>query len=90
MLTTIKLSSGDLGQESMHVRCDLTQAAAPVMVNYRSEQNSDWEHTQYQCADTRHTIKGLISIGQRLAASAVEINYDDFSCEIEVDQPWSR
>jgi uncharacterized protein YraI len=81
MTTTIKLFDGDLGSETMLVRCNLSQASAPVEVDYQT--GSGWESTQYQCADTRHRTSGLIEIGKTLAAHAVEVPVDEFSCDSE-------
>ena len=58
--TTVKLSGGDLGPEIMYVRCDLTQASAPIQVDYHNDGVEEWCGSQFQCADTRHTIAGLI------------------------------
>lgn len=79
--TTIKLSGGDLGLESMLVRCNLSEASAPVQVDYC--EGSGWESTQYQCADCRHRTSGLIARGKELAASAVELPDGDFACDSE-------
>lgn len=80
-MTTIKLSGGDLGNESMLVRCDLAQASAPVQADYGT--GDGWSDTQYQCADTRHRTSGLIEIGKALAARAVEMPSDEFDCDCE-------
>lgn len=82
-MTTIKLLNGSLGRETMMVRCDLSQASAPVQVNYMNGRYSEWEGTQYQCADAHHTDAALIEIGKKLAASAVEVSADEFDCESE-------
>ena len=66
-MTTVTL---DLGAETMRVRCDLTQANAPVQVQYRPADG--WDSTPYQCADTRHTDEGLIDIALALASRATE------------------
>lgn len=79
--TTIRLRDGDLGGETMRVRCNLAETSAPVQVDYC--EGDGWEPTQYQCADCRHYVSGLIEIGQRLAAQAVEMPIDDFACEAE-------
>ena len=81
-MTTIQLSNGDLGGETMLVRCDLTQASAPVQVDYKT--GSGWEGTQYQCADARHTSQGLEQIAKQLAARAVEIPEGKFECDSEI------
>ena len=81
-MRTIRLFNGDLGSEEMFVRCDLTQAASPIEVNYQTDENS-WEPTQYQCADARHYIDGLVDIGKTLASQGVEISADEFECEYE-------
>ena len=69
-MTTLKITCSDVS-ESLLVRCDLSQAAAPIQVDYLAE-NVGWESTQYQCADARHTINGMAEIGRRLLAAAVE------------------
>lgn len=78
-MTTLKLSGGDLGGETLHVRCDLSQASAPVEIAVCQE----WTPTQYQCADTRHTVDGLASIAKEIAAREVEIPSGEFSCDWE-------
>lgn len=78
---TVRLSGGSLGSETMLVRCDLTQASAPVQVDYCT--GDGWESTQWQCADCRHTLVGLIEIAMRLAAQAVEVSRADFTCNVE-------
>jgi len=80
-MRTIKLFGGDLGDEAILVRCDLVQAAAPVAVNFSDEPDGDWEPTQYQCADARHRIGGLVRLAEDLAAQACEIPADEFACE---------
>lgn len=79
--TTVQFTGGDLGPETMAVRCDLSQAAAPVEVDYHTDDG--WEATQWQCADCRHTVDGLMQIGKRLAAEAVEVPHEAFACEWE-------
>ena len=69
-MTTLKITCSDVS-ESLLVRCDLSQASAPVEVDYLVEE-CGWDSTQYQCADARHTINGLAEIGRRLLAAAVE------------------
>jgi hypothetical protein len=85
-MTTIKLLNGDMGSEVMLVRCNLAQASAPVEVDYCNDgprqHGNNYEHTQYQCADTRHTRNGLVKIAKQIAAQAMEANTDDFDCEI--------
>ena len=80
-MTTIRFFDGDLGSEEMLVRCNLAEASAPVEVDYCTGEG--WESTQYQCADARHRTTGLVEIGEILAAQAVEMSNDDFSCENE-------
>ena len=81
MTTKVKLFDGDMGSEDLRLRCDLSEASAPVEVDYCT--GDGWESTQYQCADTRHTTAGLIRLGEILAAKALEIPVDKFSCEAE-------
>jgi hypothetical protein len=80
-MTTIKLHDGDMGDEEMLVRCNLTRASAPVDVNYQAEPGSDWESTRYQCADAGHALGGLVRIGEILAAQAIEVPVEEFECE---------
>lgn len=80
-MTTIKLSGGDLGCETMFVRCDLSQAAAPIMAQYNP--GDEWAGSQYQCADARHTTNGLVEIGKTLAARACEMPSEQFDCDWE-------
>lgn len=83
MSTTIKLSGGSFGNEQMLVRCDLSQASAPILVNYCTDRDSEFQSTQFQCADARHTNDGLIEIGKKLAATAIEVPANEFECESE-------
>lgn len=82
-MTTIKLSGGDMGSETMLVRCNLAEASSPVQVDYQTSEGDGWQGTQYQCADARHRTSGLIAIAKRLAAQACEIPADDFRCDAE-------
>ncbi len=85
-MTTIKLFGGDLGNEIMLVRCDLTQASSPMQVDYCNEHGrkpSGWESTQYQCADCRHRTSGMADYAKIIAAQAVEMSAEDFDCEWE-------
>lgn len=78
-MTTIKLSGGDLGTETMMVRCNLAEASAPIMVDY--EMGHGWEHTQYQCADVSHRVDKLIALTKEIAAVAIEIPASKFQCK---------
>lgn len=80
-MTTIKLFGGDLGNETMLVRCNLSEASSPIQVDYC--EGSGWDSTQYQCADARHRKGELADIGKVLAARAVEMSFDEFDCEWE-------
>lgn len=80
-MTTIKLSGGDLGGETMMVRCNLAEASSPVQVDYMNDESNGFEGTQYQCADTTHRTSGLIDIAKTLAARAVEMSTDEFDCD---------
>jgi hypothetical protein len=82
-MTTIKLFGGDLGNEEMMIRCSLSEASAPVEVDYRNDTEECWKPTQYQAADVRHRTHGLIAIGKQLAAEALELPERHFSCEAE-------
>lgn len=78
-MRTIKLFGGDLGGETMMIRCNLTEASAPVEVDYC--EGDGWGPTQYQCADASHRVSDLIRIGKTLAAQAVGSPVDGFECE---------
>ncbi len=83
-MTTIKLSGGDLGGETMLVRCNLTEASAPIEVDYC--EGEGWQPTQWQCANAAHRTSGLIAIGKQLAAQAVEMLESEFACEAQVGE----
>jgi len=73
----------------MLVRCNLAEASAPVEVNHG--EGDGWQTTQYQCADCRHTIDGLVEIGKELAAVAMESPAEDFDCDwYEVEEKRSE
>ncbi len=80
-MTTIKLTGGDLGRETVLVRADLCNAASNVQVDYR--EGDGWCGTQYQVGETRHRASGLAKVGKWLAANAVGCDADDFECEWE-------
>lgn len=77
-MTTIRLSGGCLGCEVLRVRCNLTEAASPIEVDYGT--GKGWQPTHYQCADARHRDSGLAAIGLSLARAAVE-EPDGEECE---------
>ena len=81
-MTTLKITCGAVS-ESILVRCDLSQAAAPVEVNYLVE-DCGWDGTQYQCADARHTINGLAAIGRQLLSNSLHDINDGIKTEYEV------
>lgn len=80
-MTTIKLSGGDMGSEEMLVRCDLSQAASPIEVDYCT--GDGWESTQYQCADASHRTYNLVAIAKTLASRAVEVPAARFACDAD-------
>jgi len=70
-MTTLKITCPAV-KESVLVRCDLSQASAPIMVDWMAEgEDPSWDSTQYQCADARHTINGLAAIGRELLLDAL-------------------
>ena len=81
-MTTLKITC-PAAKESLLVRCDLSQAAAPVQVDYLVE-DCGWDSTQYQCADARHTINGLAEIGRKLLCRALEEDMDDFRTRYKI------
>jgi hypothetical protein len=85
-MAILKLSGGDLGRETMLVRCNLTEASSPIEVDYQNEPGEHWTGTQFQCADCLHRIGGVGGLADRgkfLAAYAVNENPDDFDCDVE-------
>ena len=80
-MRTIKLSGGDMGNETMMVRCNLSEASAPVEVDYC--EGFGWQPTQWQCSHCAHRVRGLIEIGKQLAAQAMEMPEDGFACNAE-------
>jgi len=75
-MTTLKITCPAI-KESLLVRCDLSQAASPILVDWMAEgEDPCWDSTQYQCADARHRITGLAAIGRKLLLNALE-EYDD-------------
>lgn len=79
-MTTIKFFGGGLGSDVFFARCNLAQAAAPVE---QSGDGIEWGDSQYQCADCRHTTRGLVEIAKGLAARAVEVPPAEFDCDWE-------
>jgi len=71
-MTTLKITC-PAAKESLLVRCDLSQAASPILVDWMADgEEPCWDGTQYQCADARHTIEGLADIGSQLLHDAIE------------------
>lgn len=79
-MTTLKLTGGDLGGERMMVRCNLTDAAAPVQVDYC--EGDGWQSTRFQAADCKHRPSGLADVAKIIAAEAVEMG-SEFDCDID-------
>lgn len=79
-MTTLRFFGGSCGSDQFFVRCDLSQASAPIQ---QSGDGVEWGGSQYQCADARHTNDGLASIGKKLAARCFEVRAEEFSCELE-------
>ena len=81
-MTTLKITAPSI-DESLLVRCDLSQAAALIQVDYSAD-DCGWDSTQYQCADARHTINGLAEIGRRLLLDALEERDDTLKTQFEI------
>lgn len=69
-MTIIRLSGGDLGEHVAYVRCDLSQASSPVLL--WDENCEQWDQTQYQCADARHRVSGLVYLGLAILSGDLE------------------
>lgn len=59
---TAKIIEKDI-QDSLSIRCNLTEAFAPVQVDYG---DGEWQGTQYQCADVLHNRALLARLGADL------------------------
>ena len=81
-MTTIRLTGGSLGRDQIRFCCDYTDAAAPICVDYC--EGDGWQQTQFQTADAQHCDRGFEAIAKELAARAVELPPEEFSCEVEV------
>jgi hypothetical protein len=81
-MTTIRLTGGVLGEDSMLIRCDLTEASSPVEVSHDS--GATWHVTQYQCADARHSNDELTDLGIAVAQSIPGVGSADTIYEWEV------
>ena len=81
-MTTLKITC-PAAKESLLVRCDLSQAAAPVQVDYLVE-DCGWDSTAYQCADARHTIDGLAEIGRTLLCRALKEDWSNFRTRYKI------
>ena len=83
-MTTITLSDGDLGNETIRARCNLSEASAPVESGLRDRQRLAG-HAVPVRPDTRHTTSGLIEIGNSWPPAAVEVSADEFDCDVTED-----
>lgn len=79
-MTTLKITSASIG-ESIKVRCNLCDASSPVEVNYL--EGHGWQGTQWQAANTRHTLRGLADLGHRLMAEALQEPEEAIETEAE-------
>ena len=79
MATTIKLFDGDFGSDVMVLSCDLTRSESPVQWH---SGDGEWQSSQYQCADCRHSAEGMAKIGKQIASVALELP--------SVDCEWSE
>lgn len=83
-MRVIKFYEGSLGDIEAYFRCDMTQASSQLQ--QWDEEQEAWVDTQFQAAETRHTVSGMISCCDSLMAQALEIPSDEFTCEhAEVD-----
>lgn len=83
MTTVIKF---ECGSDELYVRCNLVEASAPVV--WCPDTDGDWESTQYQCADCRHSIDGLAEIGLEIAREAWALTEDDDDPDWELVNPF--
>jgi hypothetical protein len=67
--TTIRLTGGCLGSDTMEVRCDLSRPESPVQVDYH--EGDGWQPTQFQSAEAQGRVSALVAIARGLAAYAV-------------------
>lgn len=84
--------------ETTLIRCDFTQAAAPVTIDYRM--GNGWESTPYQCADCSHSSERLSDLGIKLLAEACEctveqlkndgVEWEVLETDPETAEDWDR
>lgn len=80
----LKFTGGSLGSnEVLIVKCDLTRAESPVMVDYGMGEG--WQPTQYQCADCRHSGDGLERIAFELMSVALELPFEGLTAYGEME-----
>jgi hypothetical protein len=82
MTTIIKFTEGSLGNDISFFRCNLSQASAPLQ--HWDSDSKAWVSTQYQCADCRHQISGMVELCHDVMADWLSEPRDEFQCDYEV------
>lgn len=77
----------ECGNDEMFVRCNLSEASSPV--EWCPDTEGEWQGTQWQCADCRHSISGLMDVGLDIARDAWQIEDDEDDPEGEVIDPFN-
>ena len=78
-MRVIKFYEGALGDIEAYFRCDLTQASSALQ--QWDEDHEAWVDTQFQAAETRHTVSGMVSCCCSVMAQALEMPSGEFTCE---------
>ena len=81
--SVVVLRGGDLEDRTVMVRCNLSDAAASVQVDWcrNNGRPSGWESTQYQCTDASHRWGELAELGKVLAADGGPVPHEEFECD---------
>jgi hypothetical protein len=81
MATVLKFFAGDLGDIKAFFRCNLSEASAPLQ--RWDEILEQWVGTQFQCADAKHTTKGMVGLCGVIIAGDLELSGDEIEYEWE-------
>jgi len=76
MTTTLKITAENIS-ESLKIRCNLSDVASGVEVDYCNDEGQNWYPTQWQAGHARHSIDGLTDLGAEILAEALEMPVAD-------------
>lgn len=78
-MAVVKFFGGDLGADTTTFRCNLSEASSPLQ--HWDDESQSWIGTQYQCADARHRVSGMVDLCRELLADWVGMSAEDFRCQ---------